>query len=75
MRYSRMDGCLDRLRTRTPILPLPTKRVNSRLKMSLQAEYKLGYWHEACGTNSKAPVAVTVEAGGTVTQDFTLKMK
>ena len=38
-------------------------------------EYKLGYWHEACGTNSKAPVAVTVEAGGTVTQDFTLKMK
>ena len=38
-------------------------------------EYKLGYWHEACGTNSKAPVAVTVEAGGTVTQDFTLKLK
>ena len=38
-------------------------------------EYKLGYWHEACGTNSKAPVAVTVEAGGTVTQDFTLKLQ
>ena len=38
-------------------------------------DYKLGYWHEACGTNSKAPVAVTVEAGGTVTQDFTLKLK
>ena len=38
-------------------------------------EYKLGYWHEACGTNSKDPVAVTVEAGGTVTQDFTLKLK
>ena len=38
-------------------------------------EYKLGYWHEACGTNNKAPVAVTVEAGGTVTQDFTLKLK
>ena len=38
-------------------------------------EYKLGYWHEACGTNSKAPVAVTVEAGGAVTQDFTLKLK
>ena len=38
-------------------------------------EYKLGYWHEACGTNSKAPVAVTVETGGTVTQDFTLKLK
>ena len=36
--------------------------------------YKLGYWHEACGTNNKAPVAVTVEAGGTVTQDFTLKL-
>ena len=38
-------------------------------------DYKLGYWHEACGTNSKDPVTVTVEAGGTVTQDFTLKMK
>ena len=38
-------------------------------------EYKLGYWHEACGTNSKTPVTVTVEAGGTVTQDFTLKLK
>ena len=38
-------------------------------------DYKLGYWHEACGTNSKAPVAVTVEAGGTVTQNFTLKLK
>lgn len=37
--------------------------------------YKLGYWHEACGTNNKAPVAVTVEAGGTVTQDFTLKLQ
>lgn len=37
--------------------------------------YKLGYWHEACGTNSAAPVAVTVEAGGTVTQDFALKLK
>ena len=36
-------------------------------------EYKLGYWHEACGTNNEAPVAVTVAAGGTVTQDFTLK--
>ena len=38
-------------------------------------EYKLGYWHEACGTNNEAPVAVTVAAGGTVTQDFTLKLK
>ena len=38
-------------------------------------DYKLGYWHEACGTNNKAPVAVTVEAGGTITQDFTLKLK
>ena len=37
--------------------------------------YKLGYWHEACGTNSAAPAAVTVEAGGTITQDFTLKLK
>ena len=37
--------------------------------------YKLGYWHEACGTNSKEPTAVTVEAGGTVTQNFTLKLK
>lgn len=38
-------------------------------------DYKLGYWHEACGTNNEAPVAVTVAAGGTVTQDFTLKLK
>ncbi len=37
--------------------------------------YKLGYWHEACGTNSKEPTSVTVEAGGTVTQNFTLKLK
>ena len=37
--------------------------------------YKLGYWHEACGSNSASPVSVTVEAGGTVTQDFTLKLK
>ena len=37
--------------------------------------YKLGYWHEACGTNSASPASVTVEAGGSVTQDFTLKLK
>ena len=37
--------------------------------------YKLGYWHEACGTNSGSPASVTVEAGGTVTQNFTLKLK
>ncbi len=37
--------------------------------------YKLGYWHEACGSNSGAPVSVTVEAGGTATQNFTLKLK
>ena len=37
--------------------------------------YKLGYWHEACGTNSKEPAVIQVQAGGTVTQDFTLKLK
>ena len=37
--------------------------------------YKLGYWHEACGTNNKEPVTVTVTAGGEVKQDFTLKLK
>ena len=37
--------------------------------------YKLGYWHETCGTNSDAPASVTVEAGGAVTQDFTLKLQ
>ena len=37
--------------------------------------YKLGYWHEACGSNSGAPASVTVEAGGTATQNFTLKLK
>ncbi len=37
-------------------------------------EYKLGYWHEACGTNNKEPQTVTVAAGGEVKQDFTLKL-
>ena len=37
--------------------------------------YKLGYWHEACGTNSGSPASVTVEAGGTATQNFALKLK
>ncbi len=37
--------------------------------------YKLGYWHEVCGTNNKEPVAVKVEAGGELKQDFTLKIK
>lgn len=37
--------------------------------------YKLGYWHEACGSNMKEPVTVTVAAGGEVKQDFTLKLK
>ncbi len=37
--------------------------------------YKLGYWQEACGSNKDAPASVTVEAGGTVTQDFTLALK
>lgn len=37
--------------------------------------YKLGYWHEACGTNNDSPVSVTVDAGGSVMQDFTLSLK
>ena len=37
--------------------------------------YKLGYWHEACGTNNEAPVSVTVDAGGSVMQDFSLALK
>ena len=37
--------------------------------------YKVGYWQEACGSNKDAPASVTVEAGGTVTQDFTLALK
>lgn len=36
--------------------------------------YKLGYWHEACGTNNKEPQSITVTAGGEVKQDFTLKL-
>lgn len=36
--------------------------------------YKLGYWHETCGTNNESPVSVTVEAGGTVTQNFALSL-
>ncbi len=38
-------------------------------------EYKLGYWHETIGTNNKEPVVVTVDAGGEVTKNFTLKLK
>ena len=37
--------------------------------------YKLGYWQEACGSNKDEPASVTVEAGGAVTQDFTLALK
>ena len=37
--------------------------------------YKLGYWHEACGTNNDAPASVTVDAGGSVMQDFTLSLE
>ena len=38
-------------------------------------KYKLGYWHEACGTNNKEPQVVEVTAGGEVKQDFTLKLE
>jgi len=37
--------------------------------------YKLGYWHEACGTNKDAPATVTIVAGGAATQDFALTLK
>ena len=37
--------------------------------------YKLGYWHEACGTNNDAPASVTVDAGGSVMQDLTLSLE
>ena len=37
--------------------------------------YQLGYWHETCGTNSASPISVTVEAGGSVTENITLKRK
>jgi plastocyanin len=37
--------------------------------------YKLGYWHETCGTNTKSPASVTVGAGGAVAQDFALTLK
>jgi len=36
--------------------------------------YKVAYWQEACGTNMKTPASVTVAAGGTVKQDFALKL-
>ena len=36
--------------------------------------YKLGYWHEACGTNNKEPQTITVKAGEEVKQDFALKL-
>lgn len=37
--------------------------------------YKLGYWHEACGTNTESPESVTVDAGGAATKDFALSLK
>jgi plastocyanin len=37
--------------------------------------YKLGYWHESCGTNTESPASVTVDADGAVTQDFALTLK
>jgi len=37
--------------------------------------YKLAYWQEVCGTNNDAPLSVTVQAGGVVTQDLTLTLK
>ena len=74
MRHSRMDVRLDRLRAH-PYFAVTNEKGEFTLEDVPAGEYKLGYWHEACGTNSKAPVAVTVEAGGTITQDFTLKLK
>jgi plastocyanin len=37
--------------------------------------YKLAWWQEACGTNKEMPASVTVAAGGTVKQDFTVTLR
>lgn len=37
--------------------------------------YKLAWWQEACGTNKEMPTSVTVAAGSTAKQDFTLTLR
>lgn len=58
-----------------PYFAVSDKNGKYQLENVPPGTYKLGYWHEACGTNNDAPVAVTVDAGGSVMQDFTLSLK
>jgi plastocyanin len=60
------------------IMPHPYYAVTNEkgeymIKDAPAGTYKLAYWHEYCGSNEKEPVSVTVTAGGTAIQDFTLK--
>lgn len=36
--------------------------------------YKLGYWHEYCGSNVKDPMSVTVKSGEETKQNFSVKV-
>ena len=57
-----------------PYFAVTNEKGEFKLENVPPGTYKLGYWHETCGNNNKSPVAVTVEAGGEIKQDFTLKM-
>ncbi len=58
-----------------PYFAVTNEKGEFTLKDVPPGTYKLGYWHEACGTNNKEPQTVTIAAGGEVKLDFTLKLK
>lgn len=57
-----------------PYFAVTNEKGEFKLENVPPGTYKLAYWHETCGNNNKAPVAITVEAGGEIKQNFTLKI-
>ena len=58
-----------------PYFAVSNEKGEYKLENVPPGSYKVGYWHEVCGTNKDTPAAVTVAAGGSVMQDFTLTLK
>jgi plastocyanin len=56
-----------------PYIAVTNEKGEYKLENVPPGTYKVGYWHEALGSNKAAPASVTVEAGGMAKQDFTLK--
>ena len=56
-----------------PYYAITNEKGEFEIKNVPAGTYKLAYWHEYCGTNEKEPMSVEVTAGGTTTQDLTLK--